>query len=72
LQVTLNGTSQSVDLNHPWLFSNDISMNGSSEIVYFTVDAETPSSAATLIVASGVPIAVIGLGLLVYFKKRNQ
>jgi hypothetical protein len=39
LQVTFNGTSQSIDINHPW-FSYDIPINGSSEIVHFTVDID--------------------------------
>jgi hypothetical protein len=72
LQVTLNGTSQSADINHPWLFSNDIPINGSSEIVYFTVDTGIPISSTTLAAAaSGVSIAIIGFGLLVYLKKRK-
>jgi len=39
LQASYSGISQSIDLNHPWL-SHVIVINGSSEIVYFTVETE--------------------------------
>jgi hypothetical protein len=40
-----------------------------SETVYFSVDVPFPT---TLVVASAITIAVIGIGLLVYFKKREH
>ena len=42
---------------------------GASETMYFSVDVPFP---ATLVVASAVSVAVVGLGLLVYFKKRKR
>ena len=43
---------------------------GASEPIYFSV--ETPFPTILLASASGVVIAVIGVGLLVYFRKRNR
>lgn len=54
-----------------------------SDIVYFTVIGEPSSSPApqeneqqpfptTLVTASGISVAVVGLGLLLYFKKRKR
>lgn len=40
-----------------------------SETVYFSVDVPFPT---TLVVASAITVVVIGIGLLVYFKKRKH
>jgi hypothetical protein len=42
---------------------------GRSETVYFSVDVHFPT---TLIIATVVTVAVVGVGLLVYFKKRQR
>jgi len=42
---------------------------GFSETIYFSVKESFPT---TLVVASVVSVVVIGVGLLVYFKKRNR
>jgi hypothetical protein len=42
---------------------------GTSETIYFSVEEPFPT---TLVVASVVLVAVIGIGLLVYFKKRKR
>lgn len=44
---------------------------GTSETVYFIVDAPVPFP-TLVIIASGASLAVVGLGLLVYFKKRKH
>ena len=52
------------DSSH-WHFESESS-------VFFSIDIAEPFPIALVITASGVSIAVIGLGLLVYFKKRNR
>jgi hypothetical protein len=42
---------------------------GASETVSFNVEVAFPT---TLVVASAVIVYVIGLGLIVYFKKRKK
>jgi hypothetical protein len=44
---------------------------GVSEIIYFTVDVPEPFP-TTLVVASVITVATVGIGLLVYFKKRKR
>jgi hypothetical protein len=44
---------------------------GVSKTIYFTVDVPEPFP-TTLVVASVITVAVVGLGLLVYFKKRKR
>jgi hypothetical protein len=43
---------------------------GASETIYFSVDAPEPFPTA-LVIVSVITVAIIGLGLLVYFKKRR-
>jgi hypothetical protein len=46
---------------------------GASEAVYFTVaEAEVEPFPTTLVAAASVVVAVVGLGLLVYLRKRHQ
>jgi hypothetical protein len=53
------------------VYANDTSGNmGASETIYFTVAETFPT--ALVATASGVSVAAIGLGLLVYFKKRKH
>jgi hypothetical protein len=63
-----------VDGSHSLMvYATDAAGNvGSSGTVYFSV--ETPGSIPTALVAtaSGASVAVIGVGLLVYFRKRNH
>ena len=44
---------------------------GVSETIYFTVDVPDPFP-TTLVIASVITVVVVGLGLLVYFKKRKH
>lgn len=54
------------------LFAIDTAGNiGSSETIYFSVDVPEPFP-TTLVVASVITVAVVGIVLLVYFKKRNK
>jgi len=46
--------------------------NGSSGLTYFTVKNVEPFPTAIVAAASGASVAVIGIGLLVYFKKRKH
>jgi hypothetical protein len=45
---------------------------GKSEKVFFTVDTQEPFPTTAVATASGASVAVAGLGLLVYFKKRRH
>ncbi len=52
------------------VYVTDLSGNtGASEIVYFSV--EVPFPLAPVAVVSVASVAVVGVGLLVYFKKRK-
>ena len=46
-----------------------IVLNGSSGIIRFAAEASEPFPTALVIAASGASIAIIGVGLLVYFRK---
>jgi hypothetical protein len=45
---------------------------GASETMFFDVDVPEPFPAVPVAAASGASVAVVGLGLLVYFRKRNH
>jgi len=45
---------------------------GASETIYFNIAEEPVPFPTTLVVATVASLAVIGIGLLVYFKKRNH
>jgi hypothetical protein len=45
---------------------------GKSEKVFFTIDAQEAFPTTAVATASGASVAVAGLGLLVYFKKRRH
>ncbi len=56
------------------VYANDTAANsGASETVTFTVDTTEPFSTTQVVaVASGTSLAVISVGLLIYFKKRKH
>jgi hypothetical protein len=45
---------------------------GASETIYFSVEVPDPFPTTLVATASGASVAVVSLGLLVYFKKRNR
>jgi N-acetylneuraminic acid mutarotase len=52
------------------VYAKDYAGNvGTSETILFTVDVPFPT---TLVIASVITVAVVGVGLLVYFKKRKR
>jgi hypothetical protein len=79
--VTTAGNTTLTDLPHGshnlTVYAYDTAGNiGASEAVYFTISQETEPQQepfpTTLVVASVVTVAVIGLVMLVYFKKRKR
>jgi N-acetylneuraminic acid mutarotase len=77
--VTLAGnttmTGLTSGLHNITLYAEDTFENtGTSETIYFSIanEQKPESFPTTLIVASVVLVAVIGIGLLVYFRKRNS
>jgi hypothetical protein len=45
---------------------------GNSETIYFTVEVPEPFPTIPVAVASIAAVIVVGVGLLVYFKKRKR
>jgi hypothetical protein len=43
---------------------------GTSETILFTVDVPFPTT--LVVAASGASVAIVGIGLFVYFKKRKR
>ena len=71
--ITLYGLSSG--LHNLTVYAKDTYGNiGASETINFTIAKETPEPFPTAIVAtaSGASVAVIGVGLFVYFRKRNH
>jgi hypothetical protein len=69
--TTLSGLANG--LHNVTVYANDTYGNmGASEAVTFTVAKPEPFPTALVATASGLSVAVIGLGLLVYFKKRKH
>jgi N-acetylneuraminic acid mutarotase len=70
--TTLSGLSSG--LHNITVYANDTFGNaGASEAITFTVATEPKPSQATLIAAaSGASVAVVGIGLFLYSKKRNR
>ena len=72
--VTLSGNTTlflNEGLHRIVLYGNDTAGNMvSSETIFFTI--EEPFPIMPVVVASGTSIAVICVGLLVYFKKRKR
>jgi len=44
----------------------------SESTVFFTIDTKQPLPTVPVVAASAVTIAAVGLGLLLYFKKRKR
>jgi hypothetical protein len=73
--VTINGnitlTGLSNGGHNVTVYATDEAGNtGFSEIIYFSVDVPEPFP-TTLVLASVITVAVVGVALLVYFKKRR-
>ena len=71
--ITLSGLSNG--LHNVTVYVKDEFENmGASEIVHFTIFHEPPEPfpAAPVAAASVATFAVVGVGLLVYFKKRKR
>jgi parallel beta-helix repeat protein len=67
---TLSGLA--TGLHNLTVYVTDVyGITGASETVTFTIEPE-PFPTALVIAASGASIAIIGVGLLVYFKKRKR
>lgn len=75
--VTINGDTTLKELpagsHNVTVYAKDTAGNmGASETLYFTI-AEKPEPFPTaLVVASVITVAVVGVGLLFYFKKRKR
>jgi hypothetical protein len=66
--TTLTGLANG-DHNVTVYAADEFGNTGASEITYFTVETPFPTE---LVVASVVSVAIVGAGLLVYFKKRKH
>ena len=74
MTITANSTMSGLTngLHNVTLYAKDEFENiGASETIYFNVEAPEPFP-TTLIIASIASVAVISIGLLVYFKKREH
>jgi len=72
--VTINGNTTldglANGLHNVTVYARDeLENTGTSETITFTVDAPFPTA---LVAASTASIAIIGVGVLVYFKKRKN
>lgn len=68
---TLSGLS--LGSHNVTVYAIDIAGNiGSSETVYFTIAKASEPFPTALVVASVITVAVISVGLIVYFKKRKK
>jgi hypothetical protein len=68
--ATLNGLANGE--HNLTIYATDESGNtGVSETIYLNVDVPE-TFPTTLLIGSAIPVAVVGLGLLVYFKKRRN
>jgi hypothetical protein len=75
--VTISGNRTLTDLpegEHSLaVYALDLAGNtGTSETIYFSVDLPEPFPTTLVAAASSASVAVVSLGLLVYFKKRNR
>jgi parallel beta-helix repeat protein len=71
VNVTLSGLSNgshNVTIYAEGTFGNE----GASETIYFSVDVPEPFPTTMVVAASVATIAVVGVGLMVYFKKRKR
>jgi hypothetical protein len=76
--VTIAGNTTLADLyiglHNVTVYATDIAGNvGVSETIFFNIaQSQEPFPVAPVAAASGASVAVVGLGLLVYFKKRRR
>jgi hypothetical protein len=69
--VTLSGLSNG--LHNVTVYAKDTFGNeGASETITFNVEVPEPFPTALVVAASVATVAVMGVGLLVYFKKRKH
>jgi hypothetical protein len=72
LQGNTTLTRLSIGSHSIVVYANDTLGNmGKSEMVYFTIK-EPDTFQTALVIASVVTVAILGMGLLVYFKKRKR
>jgi hypothetical protein len=67
--ITLTGLSE--DSHKLVIYANDTVGRMGSQTVYFSVAKPEPFP-TTLVIASVSTLAIVGLGLLVYFEKRGR
>jgi hypothetical protein len=75
--VTINGNTTLTELpngdhNVTVYAADQFGNTGASQIIYFSVEVPEPFPTALVATASGASVAVVGIGLLVYFKKRKR
>jgi hypothetical protein len=75
--VTITGNTTLIGLpngdHNVTIYAIDEAGNtGVSKTTYFSVDVPEPFPTTLIAATCGVAVAIIGIGLLVYFKKRNQ
>jgi parallel beta-helix repeat protein len=75
--VTISGNTTITDLpnglHNVTVYAKDEFENmGASETISFSVDVPEPFPTALVIIVSGASVAVVSVGLLVYFKKRKH
>jgi N-acetylneuraminic acid mutarotase len=69
--TTLSGLSSG--LHNVTVYAKDAFENiGASETITFTIAKLEPFPTSLVATASGMSVAIIGIGLLVYFRKRNH
>jgi hypothetical protein len=69
--TTIDGLSNG--LHNVTVYAADLLENiWNSETTYFTVEVPEPFPATLVAVASGASVTVIGVGLLIYFRKRSE
>jgi hypothetical protein len=69
--ITLTGLANG-DHNVTVYATDEGGNTGASETIYFSVEVPEPFPTTLVMAASGASVVVLGLGLLVYFKKRNH
>jgi len=75
--VTISGNTTLTDLpygeHNVTVFATDeVGNTGASETIFFSIPEPPEPFPTTLVVASAIIVAVVGIGLLVYFKKRKH
>jgi hypothetical protein len=69
--MTLTGLANG-DHNLTIYAKDETGNTGVSETIYFSVEVPEPFPTILVATASGASVAIIGIGLLVYFKKRKR